>query len=313
MTDHADSPTGSTPGPLRPPHDFRGGCWIPAHVLADDSLTADEQIFCGRVYALANEDGYCWRGNPAFAEEFNVTPRTVQRWVAKLADRGHIHRDASGDSGRKGSRQLWPVYPDPGGDTNGVTGGDTDVTGGATEMSPGGDTDVATEKEDSTEDSLRSESKTGAEEAPELQLTPPDENGTGQRERFPPKSRLPREEGSNHIVYPPEFEAAWDAFPERRGSNPKAGAYRKWRARVQDGNDPELLARKAEEFALFVEQEGKDPRYVMRAETFYGPNEPWEQEWLDQPEARSEADRRAAQRFADLLEATREQDRRTTT
>lgn len=92
------------------------------------------------------------------------------------------------------------------------------------------------------------------------------------RERYPAKP--PKRKGQ--FVYPEEFEAAWGSYPARDGPNPKAGAYKAWRARVVDGEDPSNLQEAAEHYAEHCTvREIEGTSYVQQAETFFGPREPF--------------------------------------
>ena len=76
--------------------------------------------------------------------------------------------------------------------------------------------------------------------------------------------------------YPPPFERAWSEYPSRDGSNPKTGAYKAFRARVKDGDDPEELIRSATHYRQDCDRrEQTGTPYVQQASTFWGPSEPW--------------------------------------
>lgn len=86
-------------------------------------------------------------------------------------------------------------------------------------------------------------------------------------------------------IYPDPFEEAWNEYPDRRGSNPKKGAYRKWRERVMDGVPALDLLSAVEAYARFVRSEGVEGEStVMMARTFFGPDEPWAQDWASMVE-----------------------------
>lgn len=110
------------------------------------------------------------------------------------------------------------------------------------------------------------------------ELSDPDERPP--RKRFPAKPR----KVAGQYDYPPEFEAAWSEYPKRTGGNPKTGAYKAWRARVIDGDDPEVLARAARHYRQSVAvQEKEGTEFVQHAATFWGPSEPW-REFIEPPE-----------------------------
>lgn len=90
--------------------------------------------------------------------------------------------------------------------------------------------------------------------------------------------RITNEDGSSRKRknYPSEFEAAWSIYPKREGSNPKKAAYRAWRARIRSGVGAEELRAGVERYAAYCDASHQTgSRYVMRASTFFGPDEHW--------------------------------------
>lgn len=105
------------------------------------------------------------------------------------------------------------------------------------------------------------------------------ETVTNTVDRWPTK---PPKEGGQY-AYPDPFERAWSVYPSRDGSNPKIGAYKAFRARVQSGDDPDDLIKAATHYRKHCrsrEQEGTP--YVQQAATFWGPSEPW-REFIETP------------------------------
>lgn len=88
----------------------------------------------------------------------------------------------------------------------------------------------------------------------------------------------PKENG--RYSYPEDFEAIWEAYPDREGGNPKKAAYRKWRARVNAGVDPAELLEGVKRYARYVEARGMEGgRFVKQAATFFGPDEHWREDY----------------------------------
>ncbi len=73
-------------------------CVIPAKVLCDNELLADEKILYGHISALANKEGYCYASNDYFEKSFmgkNGKPKTkatVIHWLNHLEEKGYIKR-----------------------------------------------------------------------------------------------------------------------------------------------------------------------------------------------------------------------------
>lgn len=71
--------------------------------------------------------------------------------------------------------------------------------------------------------------------------------------------------------YPPEFEAAWQAYPSRPGSNPKRRAYHCWNARIQTGASADEILAGVQRYAAFIEAtERSNTEFVMQAVRFFG-------------------------------------------
>ncbi len=85
--------------------------------------------------------------------------------------------------------------------------------------------------------------------------------------------------------YPPEFEAAWQAYPDRPGDS-KANAHKAWAARRKGGVTAEVLLAGAQRYAAFCVASATEPQYVKQAATFFGPGEHYLADWT--PVARSQ-------------------------
>lgn len=78
--------------------------------------------------------------------------------------------------------------------------------------------------------------------------------------------------------YPPEFEAAWTAYPPRAGGNKKA-TFRAWVARRKAGATPADMLAGATRYAAFVMAERTEERYIKQPATFFGPDEHYALPW----------------------------------
>jgi len=63
---------------------------IPASIRYDKTIGANEKLLYSEITALASKNGFCWAQNKYFAELYAVETRTIRRWLAKLAKKGHI-------------------------------------------------------------------------------------------------------------------------------------------------------------------------------------------------------------------------------
>ena len=91
---------------------------------------------------------------------------------------------------------------------------------------------------------------------------------------LPTLSNLPRKD-NNRRDYPDRFEEVWSFYP-RRNYPSKGAAYKKYRARIEDGAAHQELLEAARNYQKLCEQEDKiGSQYVMKAKTFFGPSEHW--------------------------------------
>ena len=63
---------------------------LPADIRYDKKLKANEKLLYSEITSLSSTEGYCWASNNYFAKLYNVSKRTVQRWLFSLQSYGHI-------------------------------------------------------------------------------------------------------------------------------------------------------------------------------------------------------------------------------
>lgn len=81
---------------------------VPSHIRYSLGLSSNEKIFYSEIRALSNSDGCCWAKNKYFEKLYNVSERTIQRWIKNLADRKFIFVHHS----EKNNRSLFLGTPD---------------------------------------------------------------------------------------------------------------------------------------------------------------------------------------------------------
>ncbi len=80
--------------------------------------------------------------------------------------------------------------------------------------------------------------------------------------------------------YSTEFEQAWQAYPKRAGGNPKAAAWKAWKARIKDGTNSEVMLAGVKRYAGYVRATGSEgTQFVKQAATFFGPDRHFEESW----------------------------------
>lgn len=102
-----------------------------------------------------------------------------------------------------------------------------------------------------------------------------------QREENKIKERKEKQNtGSGSIDSDPDFERAWEAFPKRAGGNPKALAYRAWKARRGEGATSRELIAAIDAYASYIRVSGKEhTEYVKQCATFLGPDGHWKEKY----------------------------------
>lgn len=98
--------------------------------------------------------------------------------------------------------------------------------------------------------------------------------------------------------YPHEFECQWALYPKRIGGNPKKPAFLAWQARVNDGASLEELGAAVERYAAYIRAIGKEgTEFVLMAQTFFGPNERWKEDFTPPAAGSQTANLEAARKW----------------
>lgn len=74
---------------------------IPSSVRYDRRLTPNAKLLYGEITALCNEKGYCWAHNSYFAELYEVSTRSISKWINQLIEYGYIFSEITYKDGKK--------------------------------------------------------------------------------------------------------------------------------------------------------------------------------------------------------------------
>lgn len=66
---------------------------IPATVLFNENLKANEKLLYAVITVLANKEGYCFASNTYLGNLFNAKPHTISDWVSHLSKLGLVYVD----------------------------------------------------------------------------------------------------------------------------------------------------------------------------------------------------------------------------
>jgi hypothetical protein len=108
-------------------------------------------------------------------------------------------------------------------------------------------------------------------------LVPEEVRGKGVKITTTGLRPVSKQEGDYSAV----FLEAWAKYPKRVGDNPKAAAWKAWRARLAQGASEDEMLAGVERYAAFVratDREGTE--FVKQAQTFFGPNLSFREAWV---------------------------------
>ena len=63
---------------------------IPSQVCFDTTLSASAKLLYGELIHCCRPQGYCKLNNQYFAKRYQVTPKTVVNWIARLEEAGYL-------------------------------------------------------------------------------------------------------------------------------------------------------------------------------------------------------------------------------
>ena len=63
---------------------------IPAAVLYNKELKANEKLLYAIITSLACKEGYCFASNKYLSEKLDVNPKTISSWISDLRDKNFI-------------------------------------------------------------------------------------------------------------------------------------------------------------------------------------------------------------------------------
>ena len=106
---------------------------IPANVRYSKNLEPNAKLLYGEITALSGAEGYCWASNQYFANLYDVSVRTIQRWISSLAANNFVRIEAV-DQNANSLRKIY-IVSESQPIQNGSQRHDKNVRG-ATKMSP---------------------------------------------------------------------------------------------------------------------------------------------------------------------------------
>ena len=82
---------------------------IPATVLFNEKIKANEKLLYAIITVLSNKEGYCYASNSYLGRLLNAQPHTISKWVSHLKELGFVCLDIiKNDKGEIIQRRIYP-------------------------------------------------------------------------------------------------------------------------------------------------------------------------------------------------------------
>lgn len=82
---------------------------IPATVLFNEKIKANEKLLYAIITVLSNKEGYCFASNSYLGNLLNAKPHTISKWVSHLKELGFVCLDIiRNDKGEIIQRRIYP-------------------------------------------------------------------------------------------------------------------------------------------------------------------------------------------------------------
>lgn len=210
----------------------------------------------------ASDQGECWPSYQHIADQCEISKRSVMNHIAALCESGLVKKVTR--KGEKGnSSNIYLLHLDGAGDSLGGSANNS-LSGAAN--SPGS---AGVALGGSAGDSPRTSHSFEPVKEP---VNEPIAVGASADESVRVRSNRPE--------YSPEFEQAWLAYPKRAGGNSKSAAFKAWKARLNEGVNPETMLEGVKRYAGWVSAMGNSgTQFVKQAVTFFGPDRHFEESW----------------------------------
>ena len=235
---------------------------IPADVRYDDNLKPNEKLLYGEISALCNKRGFCWAKNEYFADLYGVTKQSISNWISNLEEQEHIVREIDQQEGNSRKIYLIEVY-------------NKNYRGIKENFNRSKRNIIDPQSEQSQENQGVSKEKQPVNNTKNTTINNTSNNTLVDESTLPTLSNLKRKE-NNRRKYPDQFEEVWSAYPDRKGSNSKGEAYRKYRARVNEGIEHQELLQSVINYKKECQLEDKTGTpYIKQTATFFGPADHW--------------------------------------
>jgi Helix-turn-helix domain len=222
---------------------------IPARAIDDPRLGKAALLVLCTLATYSDRDGWSWPSLTTLANRLSVSRRHVTACIRELEELGYVETRPRFDKAGKQQTSVYRILHD------------VDLPADLFEVG------------------VKSE------------FTPRDERGVqGGDEPGVHPERTILTTHMNNTDSGPSFEVFWRVYPKRTPhSNPKQPAKKKFDSAVKRGVPAGTIVRGAQNYALYVEREGVNPKYVAQAQTWLN-----QERWEDHQEAPANSEREVA-------------------
>ncbi len=218
---------------------------VPARAVEDRRLGPAPFRVLAALGTFSDRDGWCWPSMTTLAKMLGYTRQAAQQHVQELIKLGYIEvrRQQRPDKGYAANRFRLLL-------DRALFQVGSELRGMQAELARGVQADLATHASSELATILKNDPK-------ELKI---------------------------HDLSAKHFDEFWRIYPSRRPhSNPKKPAREKFEAALKRGVSASVIIRGAENYAVYVEQETTDPRYIAQAVTWLN-----QERWAEYQEAPEE-------------------------
>ena len=231
---------------------------IPASVRYDRKLQPNAILLYGEITALTKKDGYCWAGDSYFADLYEVAKSTVQTWLKRLEQRGHIIRTVVYKDGSRQIKQRRITITDS--------------------LAHNPNT-YAKKLDNPTPESKGTYAKNLDNPIPEnwgdsitTSITNNNTNINKNRAK-PPKPVAKRE----------CFESLWKLYPNKKG---KESAFNSYKRSIRDGVTDDEIKQGINNYLAEIKAKGTPKRYIKHGDTWFR-QKGWQDEYDTTPDTTS--------------------------
>lgn len=214
---------------------------IPADVRYDKDLPSNAKLLYGEITALCNERGYCWASNEYFAGLYEVSPRSITRWIGALEDKRYIRVELI----RKGENIV---------ERRRITIGDKNVYV---------DKNVQSDRQNCLDD---------VDKNVQYNNTFNNTNISCPSDAEQQSFDFPKTDLEENLAE--DFEKIWEIYPRKDGKNTAFNHYKAWlKGKKYAGKTVKLTNRQmwfaVDKYAKEIELEKKEKRFIKMGSTFF--------------------------------------------